>query len=367
MVQVETVRTLDALEPLREEWNLLADRAESPLLSHEWFASCARAFSADGDLRVVTIRRSHQLVGIAPLTLRRFYGAPRLELLGMAALNEPSGFLAADEESLAWLVDAVVQFRMPLLLQRMTEDSPVPALLGQKLPWSSVLMKRPSAGYLFVPVTASWAEYYKTLSSRITGNLRRVKTRSKALGGTSIVVLTPAESDVKALLDEIVRVEGSGWKGRRGSALARNPPLRTFFEHYSLRAAREGILRVALLRFGDAVAAAELAVVAYRRWWQLKIGYAEEFAKHYPGLQLTEGTLRYAFDHALDSFEFLGSSASWENNWRPETRRQRMAAVYPSSVSGLHAFSVDACLMVGRRVAEFTSRPSTPARQPLRP
>jgi CelD/BcsL family acetyltransferase involved in cellulose biosynthesis len=71
MVQVETVRTLDALEPLRDEWNVLADRAESPLLRHEWFASCARAFSADGDLRVVTIRRSQQLVGIAPLAFRR--------------------------------------------------------------------------------------------------------------------------------------------------------------------------------------------------------------------------------------------------------------------------------------------------------
>ena len=218
-----------------------------------------------------------------------------------------------------------------------------------------------------MPVTASWTDYYKTLSSRITGNLRRVKTRSKALGDTSIAILTPAESDVKALLDEIVRVEGSGWKGRRGSALAQNLPLCTFFEHYSLRAARDGILRVALLRFGDSVAAAELAIVAYRRWWQLKIGYAEEFAKHYPGLQLTEGTLQYAFDHALDSYEFLGSSASWEANWRPETHRQRMAAVYPSSVSGLHAFSVDACLMVGRRAAEFTesyrhsSAPGSPA------
>jgi CelD/BcsL family acetyltransferase involved in cellulose biosynthesis len=366
MVQVETLRTLDALESLRDEWNVLADRAQSALLRHEWFASCARAFSADNDLRIVTVRRSHQLVGIAPLTLRRLYGAPRLELLGMSVLNEPSGFLAADEPALASLIDGVARLRTPLLLQRMAEDSPVPALLKQTLPWSSVLVQRPSAGCMFVPVTATWADYYKTLSSRITGNLRRVKARSNAVGSVSIAVLTPAESEVKELFDQIVQVEGSGWKGRRGSALAHNEPLRTFFEDYSRRAAREGILRVALLRFGDSVAAAELAVVAYRRWWQLKIGYAEEFAKHYPGLQLTEGTLRYAFDNSLDSFEFLGSPASWEANWRPETRRQCMAAVYPASVSGLHALSIDVYLMLRRRAAQFNHR-AAPARQEPRP
>ena len=366
MVQVETVRTLDALELLREEWNVLADRAQSPLMRHEWFDSCARAFSADGDLRVVTIRRSPQLVGVAPLAVRRSRGATRLELLGMSALNEPSGFLAADEAALAALVDAVVQLRTPLVLQRMAEDSSLPRILAGRLPWSSVLVRRPSAGCMFVPVTASWTDYYKTLSSRITGNLRRLKARSHALGGTSISVLTPAESEVKALFDELVRVEGSGWKGRRGSALAHNLQLRTFFERYSIQAARQGMLRVALLRFGDAVAAAELAVVAYGRWWQLKIGYAEEFAKHYPGLQLIEATLRYAFDHALDSFEFLGSPASWEANWRPQTRRHCTAVVYPASMSGLHALSADAYSIVRSRAERLTGR-STTANQDSRP
>ncbi len=356
MVQVDTIRTLDALETITDEWNALADRAQSPLLRHEWFARCARAFAADGDLRVITIRRSHQLAAAAPLTLRRSFGVARLELLGMAALNEPCGFLALDEQALASLVEAVVRLRTPLLLQRLDEDSQVPALLDRTRPWSSVLISRPSAGCLFVPVTASWTDYHKTLSSRITGNLRRVKARSQSLGGTSITVLTPDEQVVKALLAELVRVESSGWKGRRGSALAHNAPLRAFFEHYSVQAAREGILRVALLRFGETVAAAELAVVAYQRWWQLKIGYAEEFAKHYPGLQLIEGTLRYAFDHALDSFEFLGSPASWEANWRPESRRHRTAVVYPASVSGLHALSVDTLSIIRARVARIAAR-----------
>jgi CelD/BcsL family acetyltransferase involved in cellulose biosynthesis len=358
---VETIQRVAELEALRDEWNALADIPRSPLLRHEWLTCCARAFCADGDLRVVTVRQAGQLIAAAPLTARRRFGTSRLELLGMAALNEPSGFLAVDDRALQTLVGAVIGLKMPVLLQRIADDSAVPACLQAMLPRSSVLRTGEGPGYLSVPVSTAWTDYYKTLSSRITGNLKRVKAKSKALGA-AIAIHTPSESEVGSLLRQLVQVEGSGWKGRRGSALSSNTPLRTFFEQYSLRAAREGILRVATLRFGDEVAAMELAVVAYQRWWQLKIGYADAFAKHYPGLQLTEATLRYAFDLGLESFEFLGSPAAWETSWRPLTKGQRMAAVYPASVIGFQSLLVDFIQALQHRTARISSRIPTAER-----
>ena len=56
----------------------------------------------------------------------------------------------------------------------------------------------------------------------------------------------------------------------------------------------------------------ELAIEACGRHWQLKIGYVDELAAYYPGLQLTEGSIRAAFAAGLDAYEFLGSAASWE-------------------------------------------------------
>jgi hypothetical protein len=56
---------------------------------------------------------------------------------------------------------------------------------------------------------------------------------------------------------------------------------------------------VTTLSFGSNVAAVELSVEAYRRMWQLKIGSNDALAKFYPGLHLTEASIRSAFERGF--------------------------------------------------------------------
>ncbi len=353
----EIVRSLGPLEALRDEWNLLAAATQTPLMRHEWFACCAETLAAEADLRVVIVRRGGRLVAVAPLALVGGAGGKRLELLGMSVLHEPGGLLFADQEALRVLLDAVVALDVPVVLQRLERGSAVVASLQHALPWPGFTVTRAGATALSVPVTTTWSEYQRGLSSRITGNLRRIKARPNPMGPATIAILAPGEAEVDAILEQVMAVEGSGWKGTIGSAMAVKAPLRAFFTAYSRRAAGQGLLRVALLRFGDRIAAVELAVEAYQRWWQLKIGYAGDLARYYPGLQLTEATIRYAFDQRLASYEFLGSAAAWEENWRPEARHYVTAMAYPRTVAGVRALSVDAWRLAGRiTVGRLTER-----------
>lgn len=355
-MRTDVIQSIFELESLRDEWNVLADQAGKALLRHEWFACCAQALSAEDDLSVVVVRRDGQLAAVAPLVSGAVSGGRRLELLGMSLLHEPSGFLFADDDALEALMGAVVGLGAPLMLQRLDDCSPVPALLRRAVPWPGIVVTRPTVPSLSVPVTMTWSDYHSGLSSRITGNLRRIKGRSASMGKTTISILSPGEADVDSILEEVMSVEGSGWKGTMGSAMAHKAPLRTFFNAYSRRAASEGILRVALLRFGARIAAVELAVEAYGRWWQLKIGYLDELSRYYPGLQLTEATIRYAFDRSLDSYEFLGSAASWEENWRPVRRHYCATIAYPRSFAGARALSADTWHLAGRTVNNIVRR-----------
>lgn len=345
-----TIRSIADLESLKNEWNMVADQIGSPLLRHEWLVCCAQTFAAEGDLRVVVVRQDGRLVAAAPLVSTVTAGGRRLELIGMSALHEPSGFLFTGEDALRAVLHAVVGLNTPIVLQRIDHNSLIPTLLQRALPWPGIVVTKPTAPSLSVRVTTTWSDYQRSLSSRITCNLRRIKGRSKALGAITTSILSPTESQVDALLEQVMEVEGSGWKGKMGSAMASNAPLRDFFIAYSRRAAKEGILRVALLHFGERIAAVELAVEAYQRWWQLKIGYAGDLARFYPGLQLTEATIRYAFDRPLQSYEFLGSAASWEESWRPEARGHCVAIAYPRSLSGIRALTSDAWRSAGRPV-----------------
>jgi CelD/BcsL family acetyltransferase involved in cellulose biosynthesis len=167
----------------------------------------------------------------------------------------------------------------------------------------------------------------------------------------SVDVLSPSEAEAEGCLESFMDIEDSGWKADAGTSLRRRPSLKAFFSAYTRRAARAGLLRVVFLRVGSRVVAAELAIEAYRRWWQLKIGYLHEMASHYPGLQLTEATIRHAFERGLESYEFLGVAADWEQRWGARGRSHQTVLVYPGAWSGARAAAVD-----GFRLAKGLTR-----------
>ena len=356
-MEIGVIRSLQAFEAIGPEWDALAGGFERALLRHDWFLSCAETLHAERDLHVVTVRAAGRLAAAAPLVLVRDNWVPRLQLLGASALHEPSGWLYESGDALDALAGAVVRLGRPIILQRLDAGGPIPAAMRRALGRLGVSLTRgtePAAG---VPLRGTWAEYERSLSSQITANLRRQRARAAKLGPVSTEVLTPGVGEVDALFEVVVEVEGSGWKGRNGSALRCRPELHEFFRRYARRAAADGRLRIALLHIGGRVAAVELAVEDFRRWWQLKIGYADDLRPFYPGLQLTVEVVRRAFECRLESYEFLGSVAEWEARWHPEPRPFELCVAYPATVRGGAALADDVCGVAFRRLRAVAHLP----------
>ena len=334
-MRVQLIRSCAALATLRNEWDGLARPAASPLLEHDWFISCAEAFHGSDDLRVITVWDGDTLVAAAPLVSEKTSSGPRLTLLGASRLYEPSGWLFTSEDALLTLVTETRRARLPLLVQRVPAGSPLCNAVARVNRGRAVTFIRESSPALGIATRGDWNSYYRGLSTRITSNLPRVRRKAeRSMGALEIDFSVPAPDDVHALLQTFSDIEGSGWKGRRGSALAQRADLRRFFDLYCRRAAERGRLRVATLRFGREIAAMELAVDAYERHWQLKIGYRDDLAAFYPGLHLTLASVQSAFERGLEAYEFLGCAEDWERSFRPETRAYRLVAAYPFSVQG---------------------------------
>jgi CelD/BcsL family acetyltransferase involved in cellulose biosynthesis len=363
MTSVQLIESLQGLAGLRDEWNALADRCRAPLVDYDWCISCAEALHRGHALQVVTIREGGVLEGVAPLVVESGHGGPRLTLLGGSRLYEPGGWLFSSDQVLSRLAAAVTELGPPLLLHRVPAESAICTVLPQITRHRALTVVRAAASSLGVATRRSWAEYYATLSSRITVNLPRLQRKAeRTLGPMTVTRRSPNPQDSRVLLDTLVAVEDSGWKGRGGSSLKRQPELHEFFDRYCQRAAERGRLRVTTLAFGDRGAAMELAIEACGRHWQLKIGYLDELAAYYPGLHLTEGSIRAAFAAGLDAYEFLGSAASWEQPWRPDVREYRTIASYPISVVGMRAACGDVASAVWRRAS---SRDGSHARSAL--
>lgn len=339
--RVEIIRDIDAFDALAGAWSDLGPQRWGPLVSHDWWSCAARAFGVR--LHAVALWRGSRLAGVAPLCRVSRRGIDRLELVGSRELFEPAQLPAADADAVAALCAAVAALGLPVSLQRIDADD---ACLTRFARLGATRV---------VPGSSTFALPRGTAWSAVSGSLRnyRLKLRKlEAEGAVSSTVVSPTAESVDRELDEVFRVEGSGWKSRRGSALAQNRALATFVRTVSGRLARRGELRVAKLTCAGQTVAVQVCVESDARYFVLKMGYDEKYSAASPGLVGTIDILRHVLDAGC-GFEFLGVAEDWQRKWQPLERRHCAVLFYPNSLRGLTARAVD----------EFLSRVAALARR----
>ena len=307
---------------------------------YAWVKACTDAFTTCGELRLIVVG-ADQPRALGPLIMR---GRPlnRMECLGVDELYEPTDFPHLDSDSLACLVNTLVELRRPLLLRRILADSPVLTALQEAFKFRGMLITRPATGYPWIQLDESWTRPEEKLSASRRSSFRRAKRKAHSIGPIDYEVLSPEPGELPLLLAESLRVEAAGWKGRTGSALLSDPNRRQFYEKYAAIASAKGILRLCFMRIGGAVAATQVAVESGGRFWLLKVGYDETFARCSPGHLLMVETLRYAAGRGLRTFEFLGSAEPWTQVWTDEVRPCVSLWAYPNNFQGVAAFTWDA-------------------------
>jgi CelD/BcsL family acetyltransferase involved in cellulose biosynthesis len=206
-----------------------------------------------------------------------------------------------------------------------------------------VVRARPGNSCPYIDLSGPAVDPDALLSASLRSDLRRAQRKAEAHGKLAFEIHAPRTAAAfLPLFEEAVRVEGAGWKGRDGSALAMDERARTFFRRYGILASEEGALRLALLRIDGVPAAMQYAVQWNGGLWLLKVGYDERFSKCSPGLLLMQHTLRDAVAQGLRSYEFLGSAEPWTQRWTNAEASTTRLVVYPFGPAGLLSLSRDA-------------------------
>ena len=349
----EIVTSYLAFNELRQQWNGLADKLENPLLRHEWFLCCAKAFHRDGSLRVCIVRSDGELVAAAPLASVRSLGVERWEFIGVSTLYEPCGFLFDSLGSLNNLVEGIINQGKPLILQRLETGSPVIRAI-RKIPISRAISHfRVTKPTLSVRLPNDWKYHLSGRSANFRYDLKRKFRRAKAKGKVSAKCITIKPESLYKWFKKLIEVEGSGWKGVRGSSLLHNKALGLFFKEYSKLAAEEKMLKISLLQIDGKVISAQLVIEAYKRLWVLKMGYDETYSRISPGFLLTAETVRAAIERNIEAYEFLGSSEPWEERWGTKSRPYSLVMIYPATIMGALALLKDGLIVFRQRLSKF--------------
>jgi GNAT acetyltransferase-like protein len=356
MTPPSILRTLDELDELSDSWGALSAQSGLPMHDFAWIRAAAATFAADRRLHFIVVGAPPNITAVAPLVRSR-NDDRCFELLGVGELYEPMDFLYATPSALDVLTDSLARFiRGCLALNRLPAKSGVIAALGRSYRGRGFVICQAVRGCPWIPLHARWTQPEQQLNAGRRSDLRRARRTAEAMGRVTFDVVRPTPGELGPLLDEAFRVEAGSWKGRAGTALASDSVRAPFYRRYAAAACRTGNLLVCFLRIGGRAAAMQIAVTCGDRFWLLKIGFDDAFARCSPGSLLMRETVRYAALQGLQAYEFLGVDEPWTRMWTEHVHPYVSLRAYPASWHGLSGFATDVGRVARRTLVRALQR-----------
>ena len=347
----EFVALVSPSEAVEREWEELAARVgASPFRYPGWFRAWRGAF-ARTELEILAAWRGGRLVGAVPLVR-----AGRRKLDSPTNCETPDfGFVAEDAAARQALADALFKESPRRVLIRLLDSEGLDyAELRRAAARARYrTLERGSMHSPYVAIGDSWDAYERGLSRNVRGDARRRLRRLEEQGKLALHI--ESGGDLQRLLDEGYRLESSGWKAERGTAIGSRPELRRFYTEIAEWAAERGWLRICFLRLGGVAIAFHFNLVVDGVLYHLKGGYDPAFARFSPGKVLHYLMLEHAFKTELERYEFLGEDEPYKLRLANSAHaRLQFHAFAPRPVPLAERAAYVIGLPVGRRLIELT-------------
>jgi CelD/BcsL family acetyltransferase involved in cellulose biosynthesis len=230
-------------------------------------------------------------------------------LMSRAAVRADLGFLAPDDPGVTYCRAAAEHLGRGVIVRTITR-SPFVEIEG-----------------------GDWDRYRSSLDRNVRKNIGR---RLRRLGEHGTVSLQVADGlrDLDSLLHEGFRLEASGWKRERATAIASDPVIERFYTEIARWATERGWLAMRFLRVDGTAIAFSLCLQASGIVYALKSGYDPAFRRFGPGILLTYESLRDAFERGLRSYELLGDEEPYKLMFSSSVRDRVRFQAFGRSLRG---------------------------------
>lgn len=314
--------------PLAAEWDALADEVgAAPFLRPGWFDAWYEAF-AESAPRVYCVRRSGRLIGVLPMIGNRTMRSPT---------NAHTPFfdvLAADAGAADELAAFLTSGRPRRIVLELcnTDVTTTAAFVDGIRARGYHVVAEVMRSLPYIEAGRPWAHYEKQVGTKLRSDLRRQRRRLEDEGDVSIDV-TVGMDGLDDRLAECFRMEASGWKGRRGTAIESDPRTRAFYTRIAHWLADQGSLELCILRLDGRAIAFEFNIRGTEVYYGFKSGYDDAFRRFGPGKLLLVEMIRGAFDRDL-RYDFLGDADEYKLRWCDATEPRLRVVSFAPTMSG---------------------------------
>ncbi|MBR0718219.1 GNAT family N-acetyltransferase [Bradyrhizobium liaoningense] len=301
------------------QWQALSERAIEPngyyLPAWERAVSATARGRAGADALCAFDAASGRLTGLLPVvSLWRAWKIPLPALVSAhpygTLCSPPLDRGAADDAATQLLQQARQAGAHALILRDVALDGPAMKSITESLVREG-LQPQVLTSYIRAALDATQdgeALLRAALGGKKLKELRRQRHRLEGHGLVTFeIARTPG--DVGPALETFLKLEASGWKGKRGTALAQDAGDAAFIRRAVPALAETGQCEIVTLRAGATPIAAGIVLRHQARAFFFKLGIDERFAKYSPGVQLTcELTRHLCADPAIASADSTASA-----------------------------------------------------------
>lgn len=312
------VRELVNIETVPETaWAALAERAIEPnvFFDPNWARAVARHARGHAGAKALLVwadGRRERLIGLLPVaTAWRALRIPVPVLVAWQAyapLTTPLLDRGATNEAAHGLLDAAAKAGATALLLPYLPDSGAAAATLRR-----VSEKRGAASYEIARYTRARLDAQQdphnvlrhALSTKKLKELRRQRHRIADDGAVTFeIAREPAE--ISTALEDFLALEAGGWKGQRGTALAKHDGDSAFIREAASSLAARGQITIATLRLSGTPFAAGIVLRQGARAFFFKVAYDERLSKMSPGVQFTlDMTQHVCADARIDDVDSM--------------------------------------------------------------
>jgi len=339
-LDIVEVRSVDALGPLKQEWDELLERSERATIyqTWEWNEAWWRAFRKNKRLRLLLARENGTLIGIAPLYVSLHLGTPlrRLAFIGTGAADYMD--VIASDCRASEVCDAFVRYLTASRgydlgdLQQLRPDSCLRELTAERARNTPTELLVPQEPCPYVALPADWDEYTKRLGKKMRTNIsyyERLIARTFEGAETKLAGSDELASGMSALFD----LHQKRWNARLLPGVLGGKKVQAFHRTVAERFHARGWLRLHMTRVNNQTVAA-LYCFKFRNSYAYYLGgFAPELAKYSLGTVLTAHAMRQAISEGCTEFDFLRGNEPYKYRWLPEERiNHRLLLARPHSI-----------------------------------
>ena len=318
-------------------WDKLAARLPQtqPMLLPAWFLSYVEHKLTPGESWVVHLAYlDGELAGVLPIVLSGRW--PRRYARVPCDYHTENGDLPLDPTTAAQVLPVLLSTALEhekgvrwISLSGIRDDSPtLPALESLTSRWH--VHRAAEVVGSSIPLSGSPEAWRAQISKNLRSDMRRKVNAAARDGlGEPEIRFDGGEDADPAFLEEVMRIEASGWKGRDDVAISSKAGSRRKYEALAQHLAEVGRLEWHTLRYGGRLAAAHMAVRMDPGLMLLRQAYEDELKGYTPGNLLLEAMIVRELEAGTGGEMNLVTDYDWCRRWRMVQRPYVSARIVP--------------------------------------